>query len=77
MSLCPLCKEKINYLNWTLNKTDIGNVGLDNEGNVEYDEDYNPFKECDFKFFCPECEKVIFDNSLKAEEFLKGGADKP
>ena len=71
--ICPKCKKEINKLFWEKEQKHNGSLGIDKEGNEEFDENYSlEYEQTSCKYFCPECDEVLFNDDEKAITFLKG-----
>jgi len=71
MAKCPQCKTQIERLTYTLRKISSGDYHPD-EGYEEDGQDNSRPNIEIYSFSCPECDTVLFDNEIDADEFLKG-----
>lgn len=70
MPKCPKCKEEIDYLYWSEARHFGGDVCL-KDGKIYYEEDYNSeLLGSDTTYTCPECDEILFEDSVGAESFL-------
>lgn len=71
MAKCPSCGEEIDYLRAIQREW----CSWDYKGDGDYD-NYQ-FLDTDFEYEetyeCPECGDIIFEDTKKADEFLKSG----
>lgn len=72
MSICPNCKSKIDYLNYSICRYENGGFSIDKNGVEEYIEDSNSFmNEPSLNFNCPECDELLEFDEDEAIKFLK------
>ena len=72
--ICPKCKEEITELFWKRTLYHEGTLGIDKNGDEEFDEEFNIYdmQDCPHIYFCPNCNKELTRDNDKAIEFLKG-----
>ena len=71
MPICPNCKEKINYLNYSKNKYNGGEFSIGKDGLGEYEIDGNAdLIEPQLFYSCPECSNEFNFDEDEAIEFL-------
>jgi hypothetical protein len=69
--ICPLCKADVNGFNYEFVRTINGTIGLDKEGNIEYDEDSYYCCECrEVKVYCIECDEVVYEGTNE-DDFIQ------
>ena len=71
---CKFCNEEIDSLNFSKVRNIYGSVGLDSDGEMEFNEEYDIDEEQkEYTYKCPECNRTLFEDYDEAKEFLKGG----
>ena len=72
MPKCLKCKEEINTLYFSKTRNITGSVGLDKDGDMEFDEDYNIHDQQEpYAYRCPDCDEILFEDDEEAEKFLR------
>lgn len=76
-AICPLCKDKIEFLFNFRTGTYRSNITINAEGFCRTigDEDFN-WHGKEEQFYCPKCLEMIFENPKDAIACLKGGTNK-
>jgi len=71
MVKCPKCKADITSLRFSKEKFITGDLVF-NEMGLEYQEEYDIFEEQKpYLYKCPECDEILFEDEIEAEEFLQ------
>lgn len=71
MPKCPKCKKEIEDLDFSGTAVVFMRFYLAQGRYPEYDERETEFKGNDDEYFCPECEKKLFNTEEEAIKFLK------
>jgi len=69
---CLKCKKDINYLLVSFVKHHDGTLSIDEYGFEEYEEEPAIQDWEEEKYFCPECDELLFECGDEAINFLKG-----